>query len=129
MPPRVFVELRQLYALLWQVRVMHHSLPAFYAGTTGPDFIAFDSGVTAHQSSLANDKARRDRLASQGRELLDTLTRIRARQRLLEDVLAARANEPGQGPQAGGHARRRVLVPWRHLLARPPRTSRSPRRR
>lgn len=96
-PPRVFVELRQLYALLWQVRVMYHSLPAFYAGTTGPDFIAFDSGVTAHQSSLANDKARRDRLASQGRKLLDTLTRIRARQRLLEDVLAARANEPGQG--------------------------------
>jgi hypothetical protein len=97
--PQVFIELRQLYAWVWQIRVMHKSLPAYYSHQTQAEFFHFDTSVSSQQSVLPVDKGLRDALAAEGHALLKKLTAIRSRQRLYANTCKARATEPKQNTE------------------------------
>jgi hypothetical protein len=97
--PQVFIELRQLYAWVWQIRVMHKSLPAYYSNQTQSEFFHFDTSVSSQQSVLPIDKGLRDALSAEGHALLKKLTAIRSRQRLYANTREARATEPKQNTE------------------------------
>ncbi|WP_149195235.1 hypothetical protein [Luteimonas suaedae] len=95
--PSVFVELRNLYSLLWDIRGLYGSLPKYYAEFYSDAFNEFDSSVVAKHAILPKDRQERAALRGQGDALFSQLMAVRSRQRFHGQVLQARNSEPGQG--------------------------------
>ena len=94
--PDVFVELRQLYVMLWDIRGLYNSLPVYYQKQYKSLFVAFDAGVTAKQSILATDAAARAALMQAGQALYQDLNNVYDRMTFYYLVKAAVGSEPGK---------------------------------
>ncbi len=95
--PDVFVELRQLYTRVWDVRARYHSCPAQYQAQLTNDFTALDAGVTSKQGILATDQAQRLQYQQQADSLLSKLNDVMDRMDFYFKVTAAVRTEPAKG--------------------------------
>ncbi len=92
--PDVFVELRQLYTTVWDIRSGYASLPKFYQDKYKKAYTAVDSGVTANQSILATDMDKRLDYQQKADELMSDINDVYARMDFYFKVLSVVGSEP-----------------------------------
>ena len=95
--PDVFVELRELYTTLWDVRSLYASLPAVYQSQMRNDYMAVDYGIVANQDVLVDDADKRRDFGHKTDALLSQLDDVYARMDFYFKVKAAVPTEPANG--------------------------------
>lgn len=104
-PAETFVDLRLLYADVWDIRSRYASIPANYQQTLQQKYRAIDYGVQASQQELATNAAQRQKYHALASDLLSDLGAIYDRMDFFFQVKNAIASEPGedqeQDEQAG----------------------------
>jgi len=96
--PNVFVELRQLYTAVWEVRSRYASCPPVYQdGQLKKDYINLDAGVQANQNVLATNDDLRLEYQQAAESLRTQLNDIFARMDFYFKVQGAVATEPPKG--------------------------------
>ena len=94
--PDVFVELRQLYTSVWDVRAGYASLPSYYQNQYKNEYRALDAGVVANQNILATDADKRLQYRQQADALLSEINNVFARMDFYFKVKSAVGTEPGK---------------------------------
>ncbi|HKQ54224.1 MAG TPA: hypothetical protein VJT74_17740 [Pyrinomonadaceae bacterium] len=92
--PDVFVELRQLYTTVWDIRSGYASLPRFYQDKFKKAYTAIDSGVPANQSLLATDADKRLDYQQKSDELMSDINDVYARMDFYFKVQSQVGTEP-----------------------------------
>jgi hypothetical protein len=92
--PDAFVDLRELYTVLWECRGLFDSLPDYYQKQMKLRELAFDSSVTSNQHELATDADLRADLLKKGLTLLNDLDSVNARMAFYYKVVAVVGTEP-----------------------------------
>ena len=95
--PDVFVELRQLYTTVWDIRSGYASLPKFYQGKLKKAYTDVDAGVTANQSILATDEAKRVDYQKKADDLMSDIDDVYARMDFYFKVVSQVGTEPEKG--------------------------------
>lgn len=93
--PDVFVELRQLYTTVWDIRSGYASLPKYYQQQFKKAYTEVDSGVTANQNILATNLDKRHDYQEKADELMSDISDVYARM----DFYFKVANVVGTEPQ------------------------------
>ncbi|HWT02546.1 MAG TPA: hypothetical protein VN256_20000 [Pyrinomonadaceae bacterium] len=94
--PDVFVELRQLYTTVWDIRSGYASLPRYYQDQFKKAYTAVDSGVTANQNILATDADKRLDYQQKADELMSDINDVYARMDFYFKVVSQVGKEPGK---------------------------------
>ncbi len=105
--PDVFVDLRQLYTTMWDVRSGYASCPATYQAQFKKEYTDMDAGIVANQSILATDTEKRLEYQQKADALQSKLNDVYARMDFYFKVLQLVRTEPakdyhideGQGQQ------------------------------
>lgn len=97
--PDVFVELRQLYTAVWDVRAGYNALPSYYLRQYKEEFTALDAGVTANQAILATDAAKRMQYRQQAESLLGEINKVYDRMDFYYKVKSLVHTEPAPGQE------------------------------
>ncbi len=95
--PEVFVELRQLYTKVWDIRSKYASIPTYYQDQLKQEYVALDSGIQANQDVLVIDKATRDDYQNKADILISNLNDIAARMDFYFKVKDVASSEPANG--------------------------------
>ncbi len=94
--PDVFVELRQLYTTVWDIRSGYASMPEYYQKQFKKAYTAVDSGVTANQNILATDADKRLDYQQKADELMSDINDVYARMDFYFKVLSVVNTEPAK---------------------------------
>lgn len=94
--PEVFVDLRQLYTKLWDIRARYSSCPGYYQEQLKRDYTALDYGVVANQTILVEDLDKRLEYQQQSDALLSALNDVFARMDFYFKVKKAVGTEPAE---------------------------------
>jgi hypothetical protein len=94
--PDVFVELRQLYTKVWDIRSLYASSPEYYRNQLKMDYTALDYGVVSNQKNLVTDKDKRLDYQKKADVLLSELSDVFARMDFYFKVKKAVGTEPSQ---------------------------------
>jgi hypothetical protein len=97
--PSVFMELRQLYLKVWDIRSFYAPLPQHYQDQLRKDYTDLDTGVPAYQGQLPTDQTSRKGYQQRADNLLGRLMKMRTRQDFTTMVRAQAAKEPGRGAE------------------------------
>lgn len=97
--PDVFVELRQLYTAVWDVRAGYSSLPRYYKEHYKSQFTTVEAGVVANQGILATDASKRLQYRQQTDSLLSEISDVYARMDFYYKVKSAVSTEPDKDKQ------------------------------
>jgi hypothetical protein len=94
--PEVFVELRQLYTTVWDIRSGYDSLPRYYQEQFKRAYTEVDSGVPANQSIMATDADKRLAYQQKADSLMSNLNDVYARMDFYFKVLNVVGTEPAK---------------------------------
>ncbi len=94
--PAVFVELKQLYAKVWDIRSRNDSAPEYYQEQYKESFRAVTYGVEASQHELANDLDKRQELQQHADILLSNYDDVFARMDFYLKVKNIAGSEPAK---------------------------------
>jgi hypothetical protein len=97
--PSVFVELRQLYTTVWDVRTRYESCPPAYKDQLKKDYTALTEGVAANKTVLATDGEKRVEYQRLADALLAKLDDIYARMDFYLKVQRTIGTEPARGSE------------------------------
>lgn len=97
--PEAFVDLRQLYAKVWDIRSRYQSCPDYYRQQLSKEYSDLIYGVEANQSILATDLNKRLGYQQKADILLSKLDDIAARMDFYFKVVNAVSTEPGNGAE------------------------------
>ncbi|GHO84131.1 hypothetical protein [Dictyobacter formicarum] len=95
--PGIFVDLRQLYLTVWDVRSRYSTCPEVYQAQLKKDYIDLDAGVTAHQNILAVDTDKRLEYQTKADRLLSQLNDVFSRMDFYFKVQQTISTEPAKG--------------------------------
>lgn len=97
--PDVFVELRQLYTKLWDIRSRYASIPGYYQDQLKNDYTTLDYGIVSNQEILVSDEAKRSVYQQKADSLMSVLSDITARMDFYFKVKKVVSTEPGNGQE------------------------------
>lgn len=95
--PAIFVELRQLYSKVWDIRSRNDSVPEYYQQQYKEAFRALTYGVEASQHELATDLAKRQDFQQKADILLSDYNDVFARMDFYQKVKNIVGGEPPEG--------------------------------
>lgn len=97
--PSIFVELRQLYLAVWDVRTRYESCPPAYKDALETEYTSLMEGVTANKTQLATNAERRQEYQRLAAALLTRLGEIFDRRDFYIKVLRSLGTEPALGQE------------------------------